>query len=184
MPRAASSSPPTRTPRIDFGLQTTPVRWSDISIEQGRVLLPDARGKQTLFQNCLSCHGFQSRMAAVTARRGRLARPRQLHARGHALLARRPPGLQRPAGRRRRLLSQHVRRRNSVLPKSPADLPFYKDTVIRSATRRSRSSMSITRCRGRTASRGPRIPTRTAISGRRNTAPPTGSPASTRRPAR
>src|SRR5215475_1014108 len=49
----------------DFALQKAPIRWSDISIDQGRVLLPEARGKKTLFENCLSCHGFQSRMAAT-----------------------------------------------------------------------------------------------------------------------
>ena len=47
----------------------------------GAVLLPDARGKKTLFDNCMSCHGLQSKMAATRSRRGRLARPRELHAR-------------------------------------------------------------------------------------------------------
>jgi Carboxypeptidase regulatory-like domain len=50
---------------LDFALQTAPIRWSDISIYQGWVLLPEARGKKTLFENCMSCHGFQARMAAV-----------------------------------------------------------------------------------------------------------------------
>src|SRR4029450_5656534 len=50
----------------DFALQATPVRWTDLTILQGLQLLPEARGKQTLFDNCLSCHGFQSKMAAVT----------------------------------------------------------------------------------------------------------------------
>src|SRR5262249_57695059 len=50
----------------DLALQAAPVRWSDLTILQGLQLLPEARGKQTLFDNCLSCHGFQSKMAAVT----------------------------------------------------------------------------------------------------------------------
>jgi len=50
----------------DFALQGAAVRWSDLTILQGLRLLPEARGKQTLFDNCLSCHGFQSKMAAFT----------------------------------------------------------------------------------------------------------------------
>jgi len=50
---------------FDFALTSVPVRWSDISIYQGMELLPEARGKKTLFENCVSCHGFQSKMAAT-----------------------------------------------------------------------------------------------------------------------
>ena len=49
----------------DLALQQGMVRWSDISMHQGRKLLPDARGKDALFANCMACHGFESRMAAV-----------------------------------------------------------------------------------------------------------------------
>ena len=104
----------------DFALQTAPVRWSDLTILQGLQLLPEARGKQTLFDNCLSCHGFQSKMAAVTTRRGRLAHPRRVHARGHALLARRPRRLQRRPGRRGRVLS-HPRVRRGLGAAEVAD---------------------------------------------------------------
>jgi len=38
---------------------------SDISMHQGKKLLPDARGKEELFTHCMACHGFESRMAAV-----------------------------------------------------------------------------------------------------------------------
>jgi hypothetical protein len=31
----------------DFALQKAPIRWTDISIDQGRLLLPEARGKKT-----------------------------------------------------------------------------------------------------------------------------------------
>jgi hypothetical protein len=41
------------------------VRWSDISMHQGKKLLPEARGKEELFTHCMACHGFESRMAAV-----------------------------------------------------------------------------------------------------------------------
>jgi hypothetical protein len=46
-------------------LQQSYVRWSDISMHQGKKLLPDARGKDLLFTHCMACHGFESRMAAV-----------------------------------------------------------------------------------------------------------------------
>src|SRR5262249_24211373 len=48
----------------DFKLADTPVRWTEISQLQGYQLLPNLRGKQTLFENCMGCHGFQSKMAA------------------------------------------------------------------------------------------------------------------------
>ena len=119
------------------------------------------------------------------ARRGRLARPRQLHAGGDALLARGPPGLQRCAGRGRDLVSHDDVRREfaaAEIAGRPARLQGHADHV--SATRRSRSSMWTSRCRARAVSRGRRIPTRTAISGFRNTAPPTRWRGSNPRPAR
>jgi hypothetical protein len=49
----------------DLALQQSYVRWSDISMHQGKKLLPEARGKDLLFTHCMACHGFESRMAAV-----------------------------------------------------------------------------------------------------------------------
>src|SRR5437870_4485948 len=43
----------------DFKLATGMVDWTDLSIYQGLQLLPEARGKRTLAENCLGCHGFQ-----------------------------------------------------------------------------------------------------------------------------
>ena len=37
-----------------------------LSLYQGRVLLPDGKGKKALFANCFACHGFETRMAANT----------------------------------------------------------------------------------------------------------------------
>ena len=51
----------------DFALQKSFVRWSDISMYQGKQLLPEARGKQVYFQHCMACHGFESRMATSAA---------------------------------------------------------------------------------------------------------------------
>ena len=52
----------------NFALKTGMVGWTDISIYQGLQLLPDGRGKQVLAENCLGCHGFQSKMAAFRFR--------------------------------------------------------------------------------------------------------------------
>ena len=49
----------------DLALKDGKVRWSDISMQQGRKLLPEAPGKSELFTHCMACHGFESRMAAV-----------------------------------------------------------------------------------------------------------------------
>jgi virginiamycin B lyase len=49
----------------DLALQQGMVRWSDLSMHQGKKLLPEARGKEELFTHCMACHGFESRMAAV-----------------------------------------------------------------------------------------------------------------------
>src|SRR5271166_1217518 len=51
---------------FDFALQTTTIRWSDLSIDQARALLPADAGKKLLFRDCFACHGFQTRMAAVS----------------------------------------------------------------------------------------------------------------------
>jgi streptogramin lyase len=50
---------------LDFALQKGLVRWSDLSIHEGQVLLPEGAGKQLLFFRCMSCHGLQTKIAAV-----------------------------------------------------------------------------------------------------------------------
>ncbi len=51
---------------IDISLQAGAVRWSDLSLYQGKTLMPEGKGKEILTGNCFACHGFQTRMAAVT----------------------------------------------------------------------------------------------------------------------
>src|ERR1700730_19140311 len=51
---------------FDFTLEKGMVRLSDISQYQAKQLWPPAKGKDLIFENCEICHGFQSRMAAVT----------------------------------------------------------------------------------------------------------------------
>jgi virginiamycin B lyase len=114
----------------NFALQTGLVRWSDLSQWQGHVLLPNARGKDLMFSHCMACHGFQTRMAAVVRDedgwRSRMDYMRD----AMGFFVSEP---------RRNFTDQkaedivfymnHVFGEQSVLPKSPAEMPEYKDTV-------------------------------------------------------
>src|SRR5690348_13717197 len=51
---------------FDFALQPGTVRWSDVSLYQGRKLLPEGKGKDALMSNCMVCHGFQNVMASTS----------------------------------------------------------------------------------------------------------------------
>src|SRR5215470_8841972 len=59
---------------IDFALQKSAVRWSDLNTYQGIQLLPKTKShdlskayQDTFFTGCLiSCHSFQKRMASTT----------------------------------------------------------------------------------------------------------------------
>src|ERR1700674_1559960 len=114
---------------FDFALAPTAVRWTDISIYQGLELLPEARGKKTLAETCLSCHGFQSKMAATVRDedgwRGAVTFMREAM---RASLADRQGFSDQQAGDvvyyPNRMFGE-----DSVLPKSPADLPRYKNTL-------------------------------------------------------
>src|SRR6266849_2874613 len=50
---------------FEFALKQGTVRWSDLNLYQGKKLMPEGTGKETLSTNCYICHGFQTRMAAV-----------------------------------------------------------------------------------------------------------------------
>ncbi len=64
-PRDAVTLTATQKASFDWALQTGPVRWSDLSFYEGDNLLPDGKGKRLIEQNCLECHSFQTKMAAV-----------------------------------------------------------------------------------------------------------------------
>jgi virginiamycin B lyase len=49
----------------NFALQKGMVRWAELSIHEGQVLLPDVPGKKLLFFRCMSCHGLQTKIAAT-----------------------------------------------------------------------------------------------------------------------
>ena len=117
----------------DFALQNAPVRWSDLTILQGLQLLPEARGKQTLFDNCLSCHGFQSKMAAVTTDEdGWRTRVEFMREAMRSSLADRAGFSDAQADEVVSYLT-HVFGEASVLPKSPTELAAYQDTTAKIA---------------------------------------------------
>jgi streptogramin lyase/cytochrome c5 len=114
----------------DFALAPTMIRWTEISQLQGYQLLPNEKGKETLFQNCMSCHGFQSKMAAVVRDedgwRDRVSFMREAM---RSSLADRNGFNDQQADEVVHYLTT-VFGEQSDLPKSPADLPSYKDTVF------------------------------------------------------
>jgi virginiamycin B lyase len=114
---------------IDFALQKGTVRWSDISIGQARVLLPPGAGKDVLFKDCFVCHGFQSRMAAVSRDLdGWKDRVQYMRDAMRFSLSWRVTD--RDADDLASYLNS-VFGSDATFAKSPADLPAYKDTVIK-----------------------------------------------------
>ncbi len=113
----------------DFALQAATVRWSDLTQLQGLQLLPDLPGKQELFGTCMGCHGFQSKMAAVSRDedgwRDRVAFMRE--------------SMRASLGDRRgfddakaEIVTQYLTKlfsEDSILPKSPSLSPNYAATV-------------------------------------------------------
>jgi len=113
----------------DFALATTPVKWTEISILQGIELLPNARGKDVLVEDCMSCHGFQSKMAATVRDldgwRDRVEFMRE--AMRSSLADRR--GFSDKQAEDVAFYINEMFGYDSKLPKSPADMPGYKGTL-------------------------------------------------------
>ncbi len=114
----------------DLALAQGMVRWSDISMHQGKKLLPDARGKEELFTHCMACHGFESRMAAVVRDedgwRDRVNYMKD--AMGYFIM--RPAfGFNEQKAENVVSYINQMFGENSKLPKSPADLPQYQSEV-------------------------------------------------------
>jgi virginiamycin B lyase len=111
---------------FDFALQAGVVHWSDISVYQGKQLFPAGRGKDLLFKNCDICHQFQTRMASVTRDangwRDRVEYMRT--AMGYGLARFTDQDATDVVSYLTSLFGPE-----SVLPKSPADMPGYKDTL-------------------------------------------------------
>jgi virginiamycin B lyase len=114
----------------DIALQKGMVRWSDISMYQGKKLLPEARGKEVYFQHCMACHGFESRMAAVTRDEDSWRDRVNFMRDAMGFFVGDPRfGFNDQKAEDVVYYLNHVFGEESVLPKSPADLPAYKDEV-------------------------------------------------------
>ena len=116
--------------KADFALKKGEVRWADLSIQQGEALMPDHPGKAMLFGLCMACHGFQSRMASVTRDedgwRDRVSYMRKDM--GFFVSDPRFGFTDQKADEVVQYLTSMFSE-DSVLPKSPTELPKYKDVV-------------------------------------------------------
>ncbi len=113
---------------FNFALQPGAVRWSDISVYQGKQLLPPGRGKDILFSDsCSVCHSFQSRMASVHRdAEGWNDRIQYMRTAMKYVLA------SRFTDQDQADLSAYLTSLfgpDSILPKSAADMPGYQATV-------------------------------------------------------
>jgi virginiamycin B lyase len=112
---------------VDFELATGMVRWNELSIEQAKKLWPEDKAKQIIFTKCFICHGFQTRMASV--RRdldGWKDRVQFMREAMHFSLSYRITDQDAAdvAAYLNKLYGE-----DSVFPKSPVDVPGYKETV-------------------------------------------------------
>jgi streptogramin lyase len=64
-PRSNMKVEADQTVSADFALQKGAVKWADLSIHEAQAALPEGPGKQLLFFRCMSCHGVQTKIAAV-----------------------------------------------------------------------------------------------------------------------
>lgn len=128
-PKSGVSLTADQNTSFDFTLHAATVRWNELSIYQGRELLPVAAGKDTLFSTCMTCHGFQARMASVRRDadgwKDRVAYMRDIV---HFSLANNGRFTDEKALELSTYLTS-VFGPEATLPKSPADMPEYKATL-------------------------------------------------------
>jgi mono/diheme cytochrome c family protein len=102
------------------------VRWSDISLYQADQLWPAGKGKDLIAENCSICHEFQSRMASVRRDAdGWKDRVEYMRSAMHFSLYHITDDQANDIATYLNSLFGP----DSVLPKSPADMPGYKATV-------------------------------------------------------
>jgi cytochrome c5 len=129
-PRSDVSLAAEQNASYDFALAQGMVRWSDLSQYQGEVLFPEAKGKDLLVGKCFACHGFQSRMAS--ARRdedGWKDRVAYMVDSMHFFLGGVAGGFNDQNSSDVASYLNSLFGQESVLPKSPAELPKYKELV-------------------------------------------------------
>jgi len=125
-PKAGVNLTAEQNASYDFALQKGTVRWNDISFYQARQLWPEAKGKDLIVANCSTCHLFQTRMASVTRDAdGWRDRVEYMRTTMHFSLAK---VTNQDADDIASYLA-NLFGPESVLPKSPADMPAYKNTV-------------------------------------------------------
>jgi virginiamycin B lyase len=134
-PRTGVTLAANQAASFDWALQKGTVRWRDLSLYQGDKLLPNLRGKEMIFgptsnfrdAPCQICHGFQTRMASVRRdAEGAKDRVEYMRSRMHFLLGSMVNDEQ--ADRVASFIAAAFGP-DSELPKSPADLPEYKNLV-------------------------------------------------------
>jgi hypothetical protein len=134
-PRTGVTLTANQSASMDWALKPGTVRWRDLSLYQGEKLIPNIRGKEMVFgplsnfrdAPCQICHGFQTRMASVSRDlEGAKDRVDYMRTRMHYLLA--PMVDDAQADKVASFISSAFGP-DSQLPKSPADLPEYKNLV-------------------------------------------------------
>jgi virginiamycin B lyase len=114
---------------FDFTLQKSVVRWNEISEYQATQLWPPARGKDLIFSKCNICHQFQTRIASVTRdEEGWKDRVAYMREAMHFSIFMGPHFSDQDAADVASYFTS-LFGPDSVLPKSPADMPRYKDTL-------------------------------------------------------
>ena len=128
-PRNAVTLTADQSASFDFSLQKGMVRWNEISKYQAAELWPPAKGKDLLFTHCNICHQFQSRIASVhrdlDGWRDRIDFMRQAM---HFSIFLGPNFSDQDAEDVATYLNS-LFGPDSVLPKSPAEMPAYQKTV-------------------------------------------------------
>ncbi|HLJ22544.1 MAG TPA: carboxypeptidase-like regulatory domain-containing protein, partial [Candidatus Acidoferrales bacterium] len=112
---------------FEFDLKQGTVRWSDLNLYQGKQLMPAGKGKEILSTNCYVCHGFQTRMAAV--RRDEPGWRDRVNYMRDAMSFQLSERLNDEKADELISYLNSVFGADSTAPKSPAELPAYKDTV-------------------------------------------------------
>jgi virginiamycin B lyase len=128
-PRSGVTLTADQNASFDFSLQKSAVRWNEISQNQAAQLWPPAKGKELLFGHCNICHQFQSRMASVhrdlDGWKDRIAFMREAM---HFSIFLGPNLSDQDADEIATYLNS-LFGPDSVLPKSPADMPAFQKTV-------------------------------------------------------
>ena len=128
-PRAGVTLRADQNASFDFALQKVAVRWNEISFYQAMQLWPPDKGKDLLAGHCSICHEFQSRMASVTRDedgwRDRIAFMREAM---HFSIFLGPHFSDQDASDVAAYLTR-LFGPDSILPKSPADMPGYQKTL-------------------------------------------------------